>query len=102
MHKCLQDDAHEARLSHVVEPSKADGATRKKRRVVDDELVFVGRRGVLEFSLLAYRASPLALRTKRKHVEKPTFLQPLGFEIRIVNEVLTVATVNMAAPRFNS
>ena len=54
VNQSLEDDAHEARLAHVVKASEANGATGEKGRVVDDKFVLFGGGWIFESTFLSY------------------------------------------------
>jgi hypothetical protein len=53
VHQCLQYDAHETGLAHVIETAEANSATGKEGRVGDYHFVLFGRGRVFILALLA-------------------------------------------------
>lgn len=55
VYQSLQHHAHEARLSHVVEPAEANRSTGKEGGVAYGHLVVLGGGHVFDLALFAYR-----------------------------------------------
>lgn len=71
----LENNAHEARLAHVVETAQAYGAAGEKGGVADYELVVFGRGRVFVLALLAYISG--SANTRRR--DMPTrYAHPFG------------------------